>query len=123
MSKIEYVAFADMLIAGDWRVEALTPDGVYITIFSGPGCEKRAVEYAAFKNGTLPKPKAVSTPQTLPPVPLRSDEFEIETANGHQLLIRPRDLAWSYDARRKKISAEPKPAIQRIGGIVEKGKE
>ncbi len=137
MVKIEYKAFPDQQVEGDWRVEALDPQNaeVYIAIFSGNNAEMRAVEYAMMKNGTHPifeqlkKAKAlvVAAPAAVPaPMPapvianVCADEFEIATRNGHLLRVRPKDLSWMYDDKRKKLSAEPKPAIERIGGIAEK---
>ena len=36
--------------AGEWRVEAINPEGeVYVTLFSGPIAKERAKEYAAWK--------------------------------------------------------------------------
>lgn len=136
MAKIEFNAFEDQQIPGDWRVEAINPEKgeVYVAIFSGPNSEIRAVEYSMMKNGTHPifeklkaaKPAEPATPPTPAPAPrpvvqkVFSDEFEIETRNGHFLRIRPKELSWGYDEKRKKLSAEPKPAIERIGGIAEK---
>jgi hypothetical protein len=35
----------------EWRVEAITEEGqVLVTLFSGPDAERRAREYAAWKN-------------------------------------------------------------------------
>ena len=37
--------------SGEWRVEAIGPDGeVYVAIFSGPKAKERAAEYAEWKN-------------------------------------------------------------------------
>jgi hypothetical protein len=37
--------------SGEWRVEAIGPDGeVYVSIFSGPKAKERAAEYAEWKN-------------------------------------------------------------------------
>ena len=35
-----------------WHVESILDDGeVYVTVFSGPEAQERAVEYADWKNG------------------------------------------------------------------------
>jgi len=42
--------------AGAWRAEAIdpfAPDDTLAAIFIGPGARGRALEYAAWKNGTL----------------------------------------------------------------------
>lgn len=51
--------------SGDvWRVEAINYEGdgeVYVAVFSGPGAEERAHEYADWKNRTqAERPQAVS---------------------------------------------------------------
>jgi len=130
VKKIEYIAFEDKICPPDWRVEAISVEtgDVYITIFSGPDSEKRAVEYAAIKNGKLmvAKPATPSVPSlapnSLPPAPPRTDEFQIILENGIRLRILPSELRWKYDEHRKTISARPKPAIERIGIAVEKEK-
>lgn len=49
---VRHQAFRDKESPSDWRVEALDSKAgdVYITIFVGPLAEKRALEYADFKN-------------------------------------------------------------------------
>jgi hypothetical protein len=46
-----------------WHVEATNEDGdgeMYVAVFSGPGAEARAVEYAEFKNS---QPAAAPGPE------------------------------------------------------------
>lgn len=53
---IHYEVFEDKLHPGDWRAEFIdhADEGLcYVTIFSGPGAQQRAEEYAAYKNGDL----------------------------------------------------------------------
>jgi hypothetical protein len=50
---IEYEAFESKTVPGEWRAEAcgIDDDGsCYVTIFTGPGAQQRAEEYAAWKN-------------------------------------------------------------------------
>ena len=50
---MEYGAFEDRKARGDWRVEAFAPERegeCYVTTFSGPDAQRRAEEYAAWKN-------------------------------------------------------------------------
>ncbi|HMI53191.1 MAG TPA: hypothetical protein VK525_16885 [Candidatus Saccharimonadales bacterium] len=51
-SAVQYSAFQDKEIASDWRVEAtdIKAGDVYVTVFSGPLAQERAIEYAEFKN-------------------------------------------------------------------------
>jgi len=127
-TKIEYIPFADQQVEGDWRVEAINEkEGeVYIAIFSGPGCEKRAHEYAAFKNGKHPlsAPKPVVAPPVPVPAPaapvaekLSRGEFRIRTTDNGTLVVRPHEMNWKFDKIRKTLSGKPKPAIERIDGI------
>lgn len=116
MAKLNYIAFADRQCPPDWRAEALdlkTGDS-YIAIFSGPEAERRAVEYAAFKNGTIPalvEPRAAQA--TAPaPAPTTQDTFKIVTVNGHALVIRPANLDWRYDVKRELLKATPKAALE-----------
>jgi hypothetical protein len=51
--QMTWEVFKDKNWPSDWRVEAIDHDGdgeCYVTIFSGPGSEARAREYAEFKN-------------------------------------------------------------------------
>ncbi len=48
-----FEAMADQKNSGEWRVEAIDFNNegqVYVAIFSGPNAEKRAEEYAIWKN-------------------------------------------------------------------------
>jgi hypothetical protein len=126
--KTEYNAFADVQVEGDWRVEAVNEDAgeVYVTIFSGPNSELRAVEYAMLKNGTHPlfeklkAAKTASAPEPAPFVPpvvqnVYADSFVISPRNvDYDVVLHPNDMAWRYDAKRKKVSGEPKPAVERL---------
>jgi hypothetical protein len=50
---LEFEVIPDRHVAGDWRVEwLLDPDEgtMAVVIFSGPGAEDRAREYAAWKS-------------------------------------------------------------------------
>lgn len=50
---MNYEVFEDKLNPGDWRAEAVNPEGdgeCYVVIFSGPDAPERAQEYAAWKN-------------------------------------------------------------------------
>lgn len=50
---VRYEAFQDKADAETWRVEGIDYDNdgvVYVTLFLGPDAEKRAREYATFKN-------------------------------------------------------------------------
>jgi hypothetical protein len=69
---------------------------------------------AGFEPGTSPK-EILKTP-------VSDDRLEIVTTNGHELVIRPSELAWSYDAHRRNLTARPKPAIEIKRGITSKGK-
>lgn len=47
---MEYEAFEDRKISGDWRVEAFDDDGrCFVAIFAGPQAKQRAEEYAHWK--------------------------------------------------------------------------
>ena len=36
---------------GDWIVSAIGPEGeIYLALFSGPNCQRRALEYQAHRN-------------------------------------------------------------------------
>lgn len=51
--QLEYEAFEDQVTRDSWRVEAIDFDSegeCYVAIFSGPGAEGRAREYASWKN-------------------------------------------------------------------------
>ena len=51
--RMEWIAFEDKKVAGDWRVEAIDDEregAVYVAIFSGPDAKERAREYAGIKN-------------------------------------------------------------------------
>ncbi len=112
---IKYIpAFEDKMIPGDWRVEAMNEHTgeVYIAIFTGVEAERRAAEYAAFKMGKLPAPKSAVATAAPAPVFGATPEFVIKTDNGHELLIRPDGLIWTYDKKREKISAWPKGPIE-----------
>jgi hypothetical protein len=115
MAKLEYITFEDKQCPPDWRVEAFdTKTGEsYIAIFSGPEAEKRAAEYLAFKSGKL---SDLTAPAIVVPVPVvtsvRADAFKIKTTNGHDLVIRPTSLDWTYDVRRRLLKAEPKAPIE-----------
>jgi hypothetical protein len=53
---VEHEVSEDRHHPGDWRVEAIdhaSEGECYVTIFTGAGAEKRAREYAAWKNGAL----------------------------------------------------------------------
>lgn len=113
MKKLEYIAFEDIQVQGDWRVEFVAENGEqYITIFSGDDCERRAVEYAAFKNGKLPTQR--------PPAPVTfgapSDIFEITTNKGEKINIRPKDLIWQYNAHLRRITGNTRPPIDVVSG-------
>ncbi len=50
---MNYDAFADKKTPGDWRVEAINFENegnVYIAVFSGPGAQARAQDYAQWQN-------------------------------------------------------------------------
>jgi hypothetical protein len=52
---LPYETIEDKLQPGDFRVEAINSEGdgeIYTAIFVGPDAEKRAKEYAAWKNGS-----------------------------------------------------------------------
>ena len=53
--EFEISVFQDRKQAGEWRVEYFDEDGgCYVTIFAGPGAEKRARDYGdALKAGVL----------------------------------------------------------------------
>ena len=54
-AEVDYEIAPTLDVPDEWRVEAIDYDNegqVYVTIFSGPKAEERAVEYASFKNGT-----------------------------------------------------------------------
>ena len=47
---MEYAAFQDKMVAGEWRVEAFDDDGrCFVTIFAGPDAKLRAEEYVRWK--------------------------------------------------------------------------
>lgn len=124
MSKIEFIPFADKMFEGDWRVEAVNEEAkeVYIAIFSGPENERLAHEYAAFKNGKHPvaKPEAILRNELVDAV--AKDTLLLTLKTGEDILIRPKDVVWDRDPRRKGgITGTPKPAIEFLG--VKKGKE
>jgi hypothetical protein len=51
---MNYEAFADNNVPGDWRVEAIdfeNEGNVYVAIFSGPEAQTRAEDYARWQNG------------------------------------------------------------------------
>jgi hypothetical protein len=59
--RMEFEVIADRNLKGAWRVEATNYDGdgeVYIATFSGPDAEKRAIEYARWKQRDFCKPEA-----------------------------------------------------------------
>lgn len=63
----------------EWRVEAVDDDGegdCCVTLFSGPSAERRAEEYAAWKNRTAPSPALLpgARPDTLRAEMLRAIE-------------------------------------------------
>jgi hypothetical protein len=54
-TRLRYEAVPDRLAPSDWRVEAIDHESegeCYVAIFAGPDAERRAREYAAWKNGT-----------------------------------------------------------------------
>ncbi len=120
--KIEFTPFADKMVEGDWRVEAINDEGeVYIAIFSGPECERLAHEYAAFKNGKHPavKPEVISIPTA---APLLDKELHLTLENGEDISFRPDNFTWGINPRCKSgLIATPKPALKRREG--KKGKE
>jgi len=129
MKKVEHIAFADMMVQGDWRVEYVTPAGAaQITIFSGDDCERRAVEYAAFKNGKLPlkptaPPASIPTVFAVPPTNLDPQEqLEITTTKGEKLVIRPKDLFWQYNAHLRRVIGSMRRPIEVVGQVA-KGKK
>jgi hypothetical protein len=122
MSKVDFVPFADKMIEGDWRVEAVNADAkeVYIAIFSGPDCERLAHEYAAFKNGKHPA-VGILQPAVLVTSAVQ-DTLQLNLKNGDQILVRPNDMVWEFNPRLKgSIVGSPKPAIERLG-VIKKGK-
>jgi len=124
MSKIEFIPFADKMVEGDWRVEAVNEDAkeVYIAIFSGPDCERLANEYAAFKNGMHPAMKQVATLRTEVLDAVSKDTLRLTLKTGEEVIIRPNDLVWDLNPRlRGSIVGSPKPAIERLG-VIKKGK-
>jgi hypothetical protein len=121
MSKIEFIPFADKMVDGDWRVEAVNSDAkeVYIAIFSGPECERLANEYAAFKNGKHPavKPEAILRNELHDAV--AKDTLQVTLKTGEDISFRPKDWLWARNPRSKSgLIAEPKPAIE----FIKKGK-
>ena len=132
--ELGYIAFEDKLVPGDWRVEFYNEETkeIFVTVFSGDDNERRAVEYAFFKNGKLPN-QIVDPPLPKNPAPepvyMQHDEFQIKAktkAGMLDLVIRPNDLAWTYDAHRRTVAGKPKPPIERvvsgIANIAVKGK-
>ena len=94
---MKYVSFADKEFEGDWRVEAIDSNGVaLITIFSGPDAEMRALAYADWKNGVA------AVGRTL----------QVETQDGHKVVLYLDGLKWSQDVRRNTITARPKDMIE-----------
>ena len=129
MKKADHIAFADMMVMGDWRVEYVTPEGnKHITIFSGDDCERRAVEYAAFKNGKLPikqseAPASAPTVAMVPPTTLDPQEqLELTTVKGEKLVIRPKDLFWQYNAHLRRVIGSTRRPIEVVGQVA-KGKK
>ena len=126
--KVEYIPFADQQVEGDWRVEAIdnASGECFIAIFSGPDCERSAVEYAAFKNGKLMLPAQAEPPMPLNPAPepvaFSPEAFQVVVKQGFEIVVRPKDLNWSFNAHLNRLSATPKPAIERIGAV-KKGKQ
>ncbi len=119
MSKTEIKVFPDIEFEGAWRVESLQPSGeIHIALFSGPESERLAHEYEAFRNGTHP---AVKSENVVAPVVADSETVMVNLTDGGSLVIRPKELLWSFSKRWNSLNAKPKPAIQRLGA--RKGKE
>lgn len=112
MSKLEFKVFADIEFEGCWRVEARDEETkeVFIALFSGPDCERLAHEYEAFRNGKHPAAKSIPAPS-----PGQSDTVLLTMVDGEELLIRPKDLSWTFGKQRSCLKGVPKPAIQRLG--------
>jgi hypothetical protein len=118
MSKLEFIPFADKMVQGDWRVEAIDEKSgdAFIAIFSGPECDRLANEYAAFKNGKHPAAKPAPEPAAAPaPISKDSDLTLFTLADGEQLLVSVDDVSWTYGKQRRCLKGVPKPAIQRLG--------
>jgi hypothetical protein len=122
---LEFKIFPDQEFEGSWRVESIDEktDAVFIAIFSGPASERLAHEYLAFKTGKHPALKPAPAPEPAPaPAPsAEKDEVLISLVDGDDMLIRPKDLLWSFSKRWNSLTGKPKPAIQRLGKP--KGKE
>ena len=126
--KLEFTAFEDTQIHGDWRVEAVNPENgeCYIAIFCGSGAEERAVEYAALKNGTHPyilklkeaaraaKAAPVAQPPIQPSQPtvvqISADQIVVDTVNHGPVLMWPKSRLWKYDKKRDCFTAKRKPS-------------
>jgi len=128
MPNPEFIAFLDNNTAGEWRVEAINEQRgeVYVAVFSGPGAEARAHEYASLKNLTHPifkKLKLGTPPVVQPSAPAPAEgaklvatpeTFLIADQRGIRHRVKADAFKWTYDLRRGTIRGVPLPAIQRL---------
>jgi len=117
--KIEYIVMEDTLnvvegLPPQWRVEALNTDtgGIYIAIFDGPESQKRAVEYALFKNGKLPVVAAVNSALPLASGPEKPPaSIRIKTKGGGETTLYFSGIYWTQDIKRRTVTAHEKRSI------------
>ena len=122
MAKIDYMVFQDKQFPEDWRVEGNREDGTCeIAIFGGPDAEMRANEYGSFKNRThplfnAPKPAAKAKFAQPPPEPSEytKEKLTVTVQEGREIVLYLSGLRWSYDEKRKTVSARPKSPIERV---------
>lgn len=95
---IEYIAFEDKEVPGDWRVEAMSANNEpIVAIFAGYGAKQRAEAYAIWMNG-----KWREAPQ---------DRLRVKTTDGRDVLIVLSGVEWVQNAKRNEITARTKSNI------------